>query len=103
MSDTKGVSRRTLIGGTVAVAATAGLGIRAQAQTKIPPEAVMYVPITANKEQFCANCIHWQAEHVAEYSSLNESDPEMAECAIVAGQVHSTGWCGVWAPAPSAS
>lgn len=99
MTKKQGISRRTLIGSGAAVVAAAGLGGRAaSAQTKIPPEAVMYVAVTDNEEQFCANCLHWQGEVVEDYSALNPDDPEMAECALVTGELAATGWCGVWAP-----
>lgn len=98
MADNKGVSRRTVLIGSTAAVATAGLSGHAAAQSKIDPAAVMYVARTDNEEQFCANCIHWEGEQVLEYSALDTDDPAMAECAIVSGNLHSTGWCGVWAP-----
>ena len=97
-NETKGVSRRTLLGGGVAAVAAVGLVGRARAQDKIPPESVMYVEKTANQEQFCANCLHWQGDVVTSYSELDESNPAKAACAIVSGDLASTGWCGVWAP-----
>ena len=97
-SNKNGMSRRTIIQCGVAVAA-AGVGMSTvvRAQTKIPPESVMYVAMTANPEQFCSDCLHWQG---TPHTTLDEakSSGDSAECAIVAGQVVATGWCGVWAP-----
>jgi hypothetical protein len=97
-NDNKGISRRTLLGGGVAAMAAAGLTRAARAQDKIPPEAVMYVDKTQNMDQFCANCLHWQGDVVATFADLDESSPARAACAIVSGDLASTGWCGVWAP-----
>ncbi len=100
MADNKqGISRRTILGcGAAAAVAVVGFQSTARAQGSVPPEQVLYVEKTANQEQFCANCVHWQGTPVEEYSALNEAEPEQAGCAIVAGEVASTGWCGVYAP-----
>lgn len=92
-----GVSRRTIIGCGVAAVAGVALAGTARAQEKIAQEAVLYVAKTENPEQFCANCTHWQGTPVASYAELDEADPAKAACAIVAGEILSTGWCGVWA------
>ena len=97
-NDKKRISRRTLLGGGVAAVAAVGLSRGARSQDKIPPEAVMYVEKTENQDQFCANCLHWQGEPVVAYADLDGSNPPKAPCAIVAGELVATGWCGVWAP-----
>lgn len=99
MLETKNnLTRRTVVVGGTACAAMAAVLGTAVAQDKIPPEAVMYVPKTANPQQFCANCIHWQGTPAAAYTELDEANPEMAACAVVSGNLASTGWSGVWAP-----
>lgn len=99
MSDqSKPLSRRTILGcGAGAVVVGFGLG-SARAQGTLPREQVMYVEKTKTPGHFCANCLQWKGTPVADYSALDEANPEMADCAIVAGKVSATGWCGVWAP-----
>lgn len=96
----QGISRRTILGcGAVAAFAIAGVETTARAQGgTVPREQVLYVDETQKPDQFCANCVHWQGTPVAEYSALDQSSPEQADCAIVAGKVSALGWCGVYAP-----
>ena len=96
--DSGKVTRRTIIGGAVVAVTTAGFGLEVRAQGTLPREQVMYVEKTQTPGRFCANCLQWKGTPVADYAELDESNPEMAACAIVAGEVASTGWCGVWAP-----
>ncbi|WP_108659946.1 high-potential iron-sulfur protein [Acuticoccus kandeliae] len=94
-----GISRRTILGCGAAALAAAGFNpANVQAQGKIPPEQLMYVAKTKTPGRFCANCLQFLGTHVKDYSELDEANPEMAECKIVAGKVAATGWCGVWSP-----
>lgn len=98
MSNNDGKVSRRLILGCTAGAVVAGFGLRAEAQGAIPPAQVMYVEKTKLPDRFCSNCLHWKGTPHKQYSEIDESNPEMANCALVAGQVAATGWCGLWAP-----
>ncbi len=81
-------ARRAVLGaGIVGLGAAAGVTVtsRAQAQEKIPQAMVMY-QATPQGAQRCDNCLHWQPPNA---------------CAIVAGNIAPSGWCGVWAAKPS--
>ena len=97
MSNENGKLSRRVVLGCGAGAVVVGFGLRAEAQGSIPPEQVMYVEKTQLEDRFCANCLHWKGTPVASLSEVDQANPEMADCALVAGKVAATGWCGVWA------
>jgi hypothetical protein len=80
---TRSTTRRVLIRNAAVLAplAAAGLGTAA-AQEKLPPAMVLYQATPKDGKQ-CSQCLHWQPP---------------AGCAIVAGTISPTGWCGVFAP-----
>jgi hypothetical protein len=80
----RSTTRRVLIRNAAVLAplaAAAGLG-SAAAQEKLPPAMVLYQTTPKDGKQ-CNQCLHWQPP---------------AGCAIVAGVIAPTGWCGVFAP-----
>jgi len=76
-------SRRNVLQAGVAVLAT-GAAAGARAQEKIEKSMVMYQE-KPNGDQQCNKCLHWQPP---------------GSCAIVAGPIIPTGWCGAFAPKP---
>ena len=74
-------SRRSVLKVGVAVLATSAAP-GAKAQQKIEKSMVMYQEKPKGDQQ-CDKCLHWQPP---------------GSCAIVAGPIIATGWCGVFAP-----
>ncbi|WP_150040123.1 hypothetical protein [Rhodovastum atsumiense] len=77
-------SRRSMLQAGVAVL-TAGAAVaatEAKAQQKLEKSIVMYQDKPKGDQQ-CDKCLHWQAPK---------------SCAIIAGDISPTGWCGAFAP-----
>ena len=77
-------SRRTVLCAGAAAVAAAGVGVatRASAQEKIEKSLVMYQDKPKDGQE-CDKCLHFQPPNA---------------CAIVAGPIIPTGWCGAFAP-----
>ena len=75
-------SRRTVLCAGAAAVAAAGVATGAAAQQKIEKSMVMYQD-KPKEGQECDKCLHFQAP---------------SSCAIVAGTINPTGWCGAFAP-----
>lgn len=75
-------SRRTILLAGAAAVAAVGVAARASAQQKIDKSLVLYQQ-TPKDDQQCSKCLHFQAPNA---------------CAIVAGDISPSGWCGAYAP-----
>ena len=77
------VSRRTLLGMTVALLA-AGIPGRAAAQQKIAQKLVQYQEKPKGPQE-CDTCLHFVAPN---------------SCKMVDGKINPKGWCSLFAPKP---
>ncbi len=75
-------SRRTVLCMGAAAVAAVGVATRASAQEKIDKAMVLYQD-KPKEDQQCSKCLHFQPPNA---------------CAIVAGTISPTGWCGAFAP-----
>lgn len=75
-------SRRTILCAGAAAVASVGVATRAVAQQKIDKSLVLYQD-HPHEDQQCSKCLHFEPP---------------SSCAIVAGPIVPTGWCGAFAP-----
>ena len=84
-NDNVKTSRRAMLCAGAAAVAAVGVASRASAQQKIDKSLVLYQEKPKDGQE-CDKCLHFQPPNA---------------CAIVAGTIIPTGWCGAFAPKPS--